>query len=243
MTEELGLKSDAVGIAYGILNFMYMGMCPIIAVLGKKLHNNRLMITCGVFMIGCALLFICPKKSEIDITSNNTSKTSSLPKELKMIYSGLAIMGFFQPFVYLPMIPEFFIHLEAHFTQFSKEQLSDISSALFNVFLSSGSFVGPLFGGTITHIIGFRAQVFLISGILLCYCVFYYITTKVWEGKKDYEKISLKVPDYQEEIRMSIGKSSLIYNPSIMTRKSIIMHKISEIKYRTSSHDFLHQYY
>jgi len=114
------------------------------------------MITFGTIMVGLALPFICPKKTENDINNNTSENNHSLPRELKMIYSGLAIMGFFMPFVYLPMIPEFFIHLEAHFTQFSKEQLSDIAAALYNVFLSFGSFLGPSLGGTITHIIGFR---------------------------------------------------------------------------------------
>jgi len=37
MTKELGLNSNVVGIAYGIASFIYMIMCPIIAIVGKRL--------------------------------------------------------------------------------------------------------------------------------------------------------------------------------------------------------------
>jgi len=58
--------------------------------------------------------------------------------------------------------------------------------------------------------------------------------TRGWEGKKDYVKISLKVPDYQEEMRITAGKNSLIYYPSLMTRKTILLRKISQINFRFS---------
>ena len=78
-----------------------------------------------------------------------------LPNNLILIIMGLFVSGITMAFFRVPIIPIMLKRVEARFP-LSKRKASDLVSTMYNLTFSIGQFCGPIYGGYLTDMIGYR---------------------------------------------------------------------------------------
>ena len=90
------------------------------------------------------------------------SKLFGFPQSLSLILIGLPMLGFFQALCFIPSLPE---AIEVYQNQFKiiegvnpalDNKLNDVISSLYGLFYNLSSLIGPILGGMMYDIVGYR---------------------------------------------------------------------------------------
>ena len=88
---------------------------------------------------------------------------------------GQALRGILDPFTLVPALPEMIESVLPEYPMEAETQINDISSGIFNMFLGLGQIIGPMFGATVTQLIGFETCCDIVAMICLLYSILYYL--------------------------------------------------------------------
>ena len=87
------------------------------------------------------------------------SKLLGLPVSLTLMGMGYALLGVVNPLLLIFSLPEMVDVVDYKYPdldEYSKMQIYDTSSGLFNAILGLGQVMGPVYATTVTEVVGFR---------------------------------------------------------------------------------------
>ncbi len=146
--------------------FFMIGMCAyliILQVLNKILGNFGLILTIflGQIVIIFGALFVYPLEF--------------LPQSILSIIFGLALLGASGAFTCVAVIIQYGKIAKNIDNMLDEFSANDISSAVFNLGINFGDFLGPVYGGFVSTKFGFKYSNIYMSIIAFIDCIYYYI--------------------------------------------------------------------
>ena len=103
------------------------------------------------------------------------SKLFDFPDSIWIMILGQALRGLVDPFILEPCLPEMIESVLPLYPDNCEQQINDLSSGMFNMFLGIGQIAGPLFGASLTQAYGFGYTCDTVSLICLLFSILYYI--------------------------------------------------------------------
>ena len=160
------------GIMFGCVVMGYCTMWFIVPYFAKSI-NQMYLINLGVLLCGWANFLVGPSKF--------------LPDNIYIMAVGLFLLGVTGSFVYLPQIA---IMIERSKFRFPSQarKLSDMWSSIFTGTFSLGLFLGPIYGGYVKEIIGYRNLCTLSAIILVAYSFIFYAVYLIADRKHEDSK-------------------------------------------------------
>ena len=123
--------------------------------------------TIGLFLTAISCLFTYP--------------TPPIPKSILCVIFGFIIKGLGQAPVFVPALVAITKKIRDIDNNIDELTANDISSAMYNLFINIGDFIGPVIGGFLSNRFGFNFCNFVIALVMLIYTFIY--------GKHFYENI------------------------------------------------------
>jgi MFS family permease len=149
LTNEFGVKDEDMGYYFSILSFSYLSSAILIPIFFKKVPRKAQFVICFC-LTSVSMAFMGP------------SKLLGFPKSLTFILIGLPMLGFFQALCFIPSLPE---AIEVYQNEFKivegvspalDNKLNDVVSSAYGLFYNLSSLVGPILGGAMFDIFGYR---------------------------------------------------------------------------------------
>ena len=83
--------------------------------------------------------------------------------------------GLIEPFILIPCLPEMLESVLVEYPIDCENQINDLISGMFNMFLGFGQILGPLIGSNFTAMYGFRIMCDIVALICLVFAILYYV--------------------------------------------------------------------
>ena len=139
----------------------------------------------GLILNGISSLFLYP--------------VPPLPHSLLIIIIGFFIMGIGSVPVFIPALVLLAKNIKKIDKSIDEMSVNDIASAINNLFIELGNFVGPILGGYLTDNFGFKLCCYIVSAIVIIYSAIF-ILFFLGKIKKDLTMVCLnKQPENSEE--------------------------------------------
>ena len=183
------IKNYSVSVSIASLYFM----TPIIPYMIMLLYLDRISAKLGIYLTfilglilnGISSLFLYP--------------VPPLPHSLVIIIIGFFIMGIGSVPVFIPALVLLAKNIKKIDKSIDEMSVNDIASAINNLFIELGNFVGPILGGYLTDNFGFKLCCYIVSAIVIIYSAIFilFFLSKI---KKDLTMVCLnKQPENSEE--------------------------------------------
>ena len=191
--QTFGLSVIEIGLVFSLSTLSYTIFLIILGGITKKIKRKLLMVVGGIFYL-ISFLLIGPQEM------------IGLPKNIWIVCSGMALLGYASTLSILPIIPEFMALCEEIYED-EKNAIGDISSGMFNSSCLVGALFGPIIGGYMTINLGFEDGCSIFALIMLIYIIIYCLfggMFEEWIKKKNVvkEKDSMKGLLKVEEIEI-----------------------------------------
>ena len=106
------------------------------------------------------------------------SKLIKLPDWLGIIIFSQVLHGLIDPFLLIPALPEMIDSASEKFPQSNINDINDVSSGLFNMFLGIGQICGPIISSSITKNFGFKTSCDTVAVISFIFGIIYFMFTR-----------------------------------------------------------------
>ena len=128
-----------------------------------------------------------------------------LPDNLILMAVGLFCTGMSLVFSGVLQVPIMLKRAEVKFPSQSR-LASDYCWSIYNFVYSVGMFLGPIYGGHMAELVGYRACWDIISIIMICYSFIFYFTLKLCSKTETWEKVqSLQILRRQKSMNSRSG--------------------------------------
>ena len=106
------------------------------------------------------------------------SKLLKFPDWLGIVIFSQVLHGMIDPFLLISALPEMVESATEKFPQSKQNDINDISSGLFNMFLGIGQIIGPIISSTLTKAYGFKTGCDAIAVISFVFGIVYFMCTR-----------------------------------------------------------------
>ena len=130
-----------------------------------------------------------------------------LPDSIVLIALGLFLSGMTIVCCTVPQLPIMLECLESKYPT-QAHIASDYCSSIYNAVFSLGMFLGPVYGGHVTELLGFRVWCDIMGVILIIYSIVFYILNLVWSRSES--KITRKTNDLSTSVCFSTDRRNII---------------------------------
>ena len=132
--------------------------------------NPIYMISLGLFLCGLSNFLVGP--------------SSLLPNSLITMGFGLFLSGFTMQLCTIPQIPIMLSQAEIMFPSETRKA-SDICSSIFTLNQKIGMLLGPLYGGYMNYLVGYRTTCDIVAIFLILYSILFYMLTRHYVQTRD----------------------------------------------------------
>ena len=160
LTDKWNLSIEASSLFFMIGMAAYL---VILQILNKILGNFGLILT--IFLGQIVIILGAPFVYPLEF----------LPQSILCIIFGLALLGSSGAFTCVAVIIQYGNIAKSIDNLIEDSVANDIASAVFNLGINCGDFIGPIYGGFISSNYGFKYSNIYMSLIALIDCIYYYI--------------------------------------------------------------------
>ena len=164
---EFNLSSLWIGAFFSISSLMYTVSSLLVSCFSNKI-NNKLLIVLGLLFNGLGQLLVGP--------------SPFLPDSLVLMWVGQVIHGFTVTFFLITCLPAMINDAVEGYPK-QKNEVTDMSSGIFNSMLGIGQMLGPIYGSNITNVFNFRIWADSVGVVNVIYGIVFLIVWKSWSSR------------------------------------------------------------
>ena len=217
---ELGLSPSLIGLFFALPGISYCILAPLIQFIPFSI-DKRICISLGTFSMMISLLF----------TGHSLFQSSVLLTAIGLFLNGAAAALFL-----IPILPEMIRSVRLMYAD-KEEELTDVSSGVFNCFLGIGQVISPIWATNMTAAVGFRLCSDYLGLIVGGFLVLYMLVTNIREAIGVSQLVPSKEMIMEERMRRrkrfySFNKSPVIMSDRISRYRRAMTEDHQEETYR-----------
>ena len=200
--DEFDLSPFWIGAFFSIASLMYTISSLMVACFAERI-DNKLLIFLGMLFNGFSHIVVGP--------------SPYLPDSLILMWVGQVVHGFTVTFFLITWLPVMINDAVIGYPR-QKNEVTDMSSAIFNSMLGIGQMLGPIYGSIVTDEFNFRVCADSVAVVVLGYALIYFFVSLCCKPKpktgagsasidyKSKENIIMRSSDINDSIDTKINK-------------------------------------
>ncbi|CDW89016.1 permeases of the major facilitator superfamily [Stylonychia lemnae] len=157
-----GIKQNLIGLFFFLPSIFYVIGAPLSAWLSRVIHKRYVVLISFILMV---FQSFCEGPSQL----------FGMPNSIILIIVGVSILGLCLSMALVPLLSELIEILEG-MDKYDPDQISDITSGLFNSMFNLGNLLAPLIAGILNDSHGYVYTCDFMMITAAIYCVFFYFT-------------------------------------------------------------------